>query len=179
MTPHIEGPLSLTRLGGKYPAIIFIIVLIAFVAESQLTQVCYHSSFYSLPLSHSLHKYVQSTLHFRQPFFLLCVFFFHKHSFTRFHLTDILPSFVVHTAFALIFPLHLLFLVLTVPVSVESLLAGLSLAVKVHFSPNNQDLLTTLRSPFPHVHFLKLIALLTLALSIPSVLWFVSVSLSP
>ncbi|KAI0257110.1 hypothetical protein BJV78DRAFT_11161 [Lactifluus subvellereus] len=139
MSLHAEQSFSLPRLGGKSAVVLFIVVLIAFVVESQLTQ------------------YVQSTLHFRQPFFLF---------------------YVVHSTFALIFPLHLLFLVFTTPVSLEPLLAGLSLAIKIHYAPGDQQHLTTLRSPFPHVRFLKLVALLTLGYNCPSLIWFISVSLS-
>ncbi|KAI0308234.1 hypothetical protein B0F90DRAFT_138893 [Multifurca ochricompacta] len=140
MTQSPERLLSLPRLGGKSTVIIFVLTLIAFVVESQLTQ------------------YVQSTLHYRQPFFLF---------------------YIVHSSLALTFPLHLLFLILTTSLSAESLLAGLSLAIKLHFAPNDQSHLTTVRSPFPYFRFLKLIAFLTLGVTIPALLWFVSVSLSP
>jgi hypothetical protein len=88
-------------------------------------------------------------------------------------------SYIVHSAFALIFPLHLLFLVLTMPVSLEALLAGLSLAIKFHYAPSDQNHLATLQSPFPRSRILRLITFLTLGITIPSLLWFVSVSLSP
>jgi drug/metabolite transporter (DMT)-like permease len=116
------------------------LTLIAFVVESQLTQ------------------YVQSTLHFRQPFFLF---------------------YIVHSSFAITFPLHLIYLVLTTSASLESLLAGLSLAVKIHFAPSVKSRLATLRSRFPYGRFFRLTAFLTFGLNLPSLLWFVSVSLSP
>ncbi|KAI9509081.1 hypothetical protein F5148DRAFT_978903 [Russula earlei] len=137
-TPSGHSPYP--RLGGKSAVILFVVTLVAFVVESQLTQ------------------YVQSTLHFRQPFFLF---------------------YVVHSSFALTFPLHLLYLVLTTSASLESILAGLSLAVKIHFAPSDQSPVATLRSPFPYVLLFRLSAFLTLGLTLPSLLWFVSVSLSP
>jgi len=135
-----DRALSLPRLGGKSAVVLFIVTLIGFVVESQLTQ------------------YVQSTLHYRKPFFLF---------------------YVVHSSFAATFPLHLLYLVLTTSASLESILAGLSLAVKVHLAPSRQGPIATLRSPFPYAHFLRLVTYLTFGLTAPSLLWFVSVSLSP
>ena len=84
-------------------------------------------------------------------------------------------SYIVHSSIAIIFPLHLLYLVLTTSASLESLLAGLSLAVKIHFAPSNTGRLAT----FPYGRFLRLTAFLTFGLNFPSLLWFVSVSLSP
>ncbi|KAH9964298.1 hypothetical protein BC827DRAFT_68977 [Russula dissimulans] len=140
MALQSERALSLPHLGGKSAVILFITTLIAFVVESQLTQ------------------YVQSTLHFRRPFFLF---------------------YIVHSSFALTFPLHLLYLVLTTSASLESILAGLSLAVKIHFAPSGQGRVATLRSPFPYARFLRLVAYLTFGLTVPSLLWFASVSLAP
>ena len=85
----------------------------------------------------------------------------------------------MHSTFILIFPLHLLYLVLTTSASLESLLAGLFLAVKIQFAPSDQNYLVTLRSPFPYTRFLRLLAFLTLGVTLPALLWFVSVSLSP
>jgi len=101
---------------------------------------------------------VQSTLHFRQPFFLF---------------------YIVHSSFVLTFPLQLIYLVLTTSACLESLIAGLSLAIKIQFAPTGQNHLVTLRSPFPYTRFLRLTAFLTLGLTLPSLLWFASVSLAP
>lgn len=139
MTTQPDHSFTLPR-GEKSAFVIFILTLVAFVLESQLTQ------------------YVQSTLQYRQPFFIF---------------------YTVHSAFAFTFPLHLLSLLLTAPVSVESLLTGLSLAIKIHFTPGEQSHHATLQSPFPRFRFLRLIAFLTLGVTIPALLWFISVSLSP
>ncbi|KAF8274067.1 hypothetical protein EI94DRAFT_1768923 [Lactarius quietus] len=125
---------------GKSAVIIFILTLVAFVLESQLTQ------------------YVQSTLQYRQPFFIF---------------------YIVHSAFAFTFPLHLLSLRLTEHVSLGPVLEGLSLAIKIHFAPSEQSHHAILKSPFPRSRFLLLIAFLTLGVTIPALLWFISVSLSP
>jgi len=140
MSPHTVRSSSLPHTGGKTAIVLFILTLIAFVVESQLTQ------------------YVQSTLHYRQPFFIF---------------------YIVHSSFAIIFPLHLLYLVLTTSASLESLLAGLSLAVKIHFAPIDKSRLAILQSTFPYGRLLRLTAFLTVGLTLPSVLWFISVSLSP
>ena len=95
-------------------------------------------------------------------------------------LSHICPhSYVVHSSFALTFPLHLLYLVLTSSASLESILAGLFLAVKIHFAPTDQNHRVTLQSPFPYVRFFRLVAFLTIGVTLPALLWFVSVSLSP
>jgi hypothetical protein len=88
-------------------------------------------------------------------------------------------SYIVHSSFALTFPLQLIYLVLTTSASLESLIAGLSLAIKIQFAPTGQNHLVTLRSPFPYTRFLRLTAFLTLGLTVPSLLWFASVSLAP
>ena len=88
-------------------------------------------------------------------------------------------SYIVHSAFAFTFPLHILSLLLTEQISVESVLEGLSLAIKIHFAPSELSHHTILRSPFPRFRFLLLIALLTLGVTVPALLWFISVSLSP
>lgn len=80
---------------------------------------------------------------------------------------------------AIIFPLHLLYLVLTTSASFESLLAGLSLAIKIHFTPSEKSRLSTLQSTFPYGRFLRLTTLLTIGINLPALLWFISVSLSP
>jgi len=135
-----ERALSLPHLGGKSVVVLFTITLIASVVETQLAQ------------------YVQSTLHFRKPFFLF---------------------YVVHSSFVLIFPLHLLCLVFTTSASLESILAGLSLAIKTHFAPSGQGPITTLWSLFPYARFLRLVACLTFGFTVPTLLWFASISLSP
>lgn len=140
MSPPAERSPSLSHTGGKTAVVLFILTLIAFVVESQLTQ------------------YVQSTLRYRQPFFIF---------------------YIVHSTFAIIFPLHLLYLVLTTSASLESLLTGLSLVVKIHFAPVDKSRLAIVQSTFPYGRFLRLTAFLTVGITLPAVLWFISVSLSP
>ncbi|KAH9065720.1 hypothetical protein EDB87DRAFT_1555120 [Lactarius vividus] len=140
MTLQPDRSFALPRLGGKSALIIFILTLVAFVLESQLAQ------------------YVQSTLQYRQPFFIF---------------------YIVHSAFAFTFPLHLLSLLFTADTPVDSVLEGLFLAIKIHFAPSEQNYHTLLQSPFPRFRLLLLIAFLTVGVTIPALLWFISVSLSP
>ncbi|KAN0111630.1 hypothetical protein V8E52_008368 [Russula decolorans] len=139
----VRSPSLPHSTGGKTAIVLFILTLIAFVVESQLTQ------------------YAQSTLLYRQPFFIFNC------------------TYIVHSSFAIIFPLYLLYLVLTTSASLESLLAGLSLAVKIHFAPIDKSRLAILQSTFPYGRLLRLTTFLTAGLTLPSVLWFISVSLSP
>jgi hypothetical protein len=88
-------------------------------------------------------------------------------------------SYTVHSSFATIFPLHLIYLLLTTSASLESLLAGVSLAVKIHFAPVDKSRLAILQSTFPYGRLFRLTAFLTVGLTLPALLWFISVSLSP
>jgi len=85
--------------------------------------------------------------------------------------------YVVHSTFAVIFPIHLLYLLVTTGYSTRNLLAGLSSAIKEHLSP--LDSVRTSRSqPFPRHKFLVLILALTAGVSCPALLWFASITLA-
>ncbi|KAI0052866.1 hypothetical protein FA95DRAFT_1171878 [Auriscalpium vulgare] len=139
MAAH-DRHLDLPPLGGKSAVILFAFTLVAFVAESQLTQ------------------YVQSNLAYRQPFFLF---------------------YIVHSSFSVLFPLHICFIAISTRTSVRSLFAGLIFAVKTQFVTAQRDVATIHHAPFPLFRFAKLIALLTIGATVPALLWFASVSLSP
>ena len=62
-TPHI---------GGKLAFVIFVLTLLAFVIESQLTQVALLFCLLQFTLNPVSVQYVQTTLGYRQPFFILC-----------------------------------------------------------------------------------------------------------
>ncbi|KAF8905564.1 hypothetical protein CPB84DRAFT_1771726 [Gymnopilus junonius] len=125
-TPHVDGRLAVG---------LFVFTLLAFVAESQLTQ------------------HVQTTLAYRQPFFLF---------------------YLVHSSFSLIFPLHLLYLLATTDYTTVSLLRGLSLAIANHLAPGQKS--TSYR--FPRAKFIRLILGCTLGITCPALLWFIAVSLA-
>ena len=61
------------RLGGKSALLVFILVLVAFVVESQLTQVSPTQRFGSVTHNLIPRQYVQGTLKYRQPYFLMYV----------------------------------------------------------------------------------------------------------
>ena len=61
------------RLGGKSAFLVFILVLAAYVVESQLTQVSSGREISSDVHNLILRQYVQATLKYRQPYFLMYV----------------------------------------------------------------------------------------------------------
>ncbi|KAF5356042.1 hypothetical protein D9756_003748 [Leucocoprinus leucothites] len=125
------------QLGGKPAVILFIATLLGFTIESQLTQ------------------YVQTNLHYRQPFFIF---------------------YLVHSSFAIIFPLHFLFLAATTKYTITGLLSGLQLAITNHLSPNSTD--SSGSRAFPKLKFTWLIVALTIGITLPAVLWFGAISLA-
>ncbi|VDB84944.1 unnamed protein product [Peniophora sp. CBMAI 1063] len=118
---------------------LFVFMLLGFVVESELTQ------------------YVQTSLGYRQPFFLF---------------------YVVHSAFIAIFPAHFLYLVLIRRHSPRALLTGLSQAIKGHLAPKGTKRASALTGPFPSYKFFRLAALCTLGATVPALLWFGSISLA-
>ncbi|KAJ7293558.1 hypothetical protein C8J57DRAFT_1043403 [Mycena rebaudengoi] len=110
---------------------LFACTLVAFVAESQLTQ------------------YLQTNLGYRQPFFIF---------------------YLVHSSFAVIFPLHLLYLTATTKYSAAALCNGVTVALANHLAPQQRA--------FPRYQFLRLILALTVGLTYPGLLWFAAISLA-
>ncbi|KIY64193.1 hypothetical protein CYLTODRAFT_425432, partial [Cylindrobasidium torrendii FP15055 ss-10] len=95
-------------------------------------------------------QYVQTTLGFRKPFFIF---------------------FVVHSAFAIIFPLHVLYLKVASTSSTTSLLRSLSLALREQMRvPSN--------ARFPTARFISLIMVLMVACNLPGMLWFAAVTMA-
>lgn len=132
------------QLGGRYAIGLFILSLLAFVVETQLTQ------------------YVQTNLGFRRPYFLF---------------------YVVHSAFAVMLPLHFAFLMVSSKESPRALWAGLMVALKEHLYPH-ESLTATSASriathPFRTRRFALLLGLLTIGATAPGLLWFCAVTLAP
>ncbi|PPQ63790.1 hypothetical protein CVT24_004332 [Panaeolus cyanescens] len=123
------------HLGGKTAVVLFIFVLLAFVIESELTQ------------------YVQTTLNYRQPFFLF---------------------YIVHSSFSIIFPLHLLYLLATTDYTTVSLCKGLAIAITKHLDPAQKSI----NPRFPHRKFIRLTLIMTMGITCPALLWFAAVSLA-
>lgn len=80
-------------------------------------------------------------------------------------------SYVVHSSFALIFPLHALYLVLFHGYSAASLRDILFWVITDHLAP--QDL-----TKFPLVPFLRLASVCTLGITLPALLWYAAISLT-
>ncbi|GLB36132.1 hypothetical protein LshimejAT787_0304200 [Lyophyllum shimeji] len=123
------------HLGGSLAIALFVATLLAFVLESQLTQ------------------YVQTTLGYRQPFFLF---------------------YVVHSTFLIIFPLHFLYLTVFRNFSASSLRNGLSVAIADHLAPLEQS--GSIKSP--RLLFLRLALGCTAGVTLPALLWFAAISLA-
>ncbi|KAH0590764.1 hypothetical protein J132_05461 [Termitomyces sp. J132] len=97
-----------------------------------------------------LTQYVQTILGYRQPFFLL---------------------YVVHSSFALIFPLHALYLILFQGYSAASLRDLLCLLITDHLAPSSP-------TKFPFFPFLRLALMCTLGLTLPALLWYTAITLA-
>lgn len=83
-------------------------------------------------------------------------------------------SYIVHSSFSIIFPLHLLYFLVTTKHTASSLLKGLALAISIHLAPGQKY--AAFR--FPVARFLRLALALTVGITIPALLWFAAVSLS-
>ncbi|KAF8974052.1 hypothetical protein BDZ97DRAFT_1778191 [Flammula alnicola] len=130
-----SAALATPHVGGRLAVGLFIFTLLAFVAESQLTQ------------------YVQTNLGYRQPFFLF---------------------YLVHSSFAIIFPLHLLYLLATTNYTAVSLLKGLAFAISNHLEPGQKSR----GFQFPRAKFIRLVLGLTVGITCPALLWFLAISLA-
>ncbi|KAJ7225533.1 hypothetical protein GGX14DRAFT_420982 [Mycena pura] len=134
MNRRIPAP----EVAPHWSFVIFAFTLVSFVTESQLTQ------------------YLQTTLGYRQPFFIF---------------------YLVHSSFAIIFPLHLLYLAATTKYSAIALCNGLTIALTDHLTPRHQiSRATPLR--FPTWRFLWLVFALTVGITYPALLWFCAISLA-
>ncbi|KAI0094865.1 hypothetical protein BDY19DRAFT_914994 [Irpex rosettiformis] len=135
--PAIEVPSRVSgTLGGKTAGVIFALALFGFVAESELTQ------------------YVQTTLGFRQPYFIF---------------------YCVHSSFFVLFPLHYLYLITVGKQSSVALNRGLRHAFKLHVAPTSFDK----AHKFPVWGLTRLVVFMTIVVSVPALLWFVAVTLAP
>ncbi|KAJ3558818.1 hypothetical protein NM688_g698 [Phlebia brevispora] len=99
-------------------------------------------------------QYVQTNLGFRQPYFVF---------------------YVVHCSFSIMFPLHLIYLAVFSKQSLRPVWAGLLHALKEHIAATRFDKM----SAFPTWGFLRLAIILSVAMSVPALLWFVAVTLAP
>ncbi|KAG2150027.1 hypothetical protein BD769DRAFT_1410033 [Suillus cothurnatus] len=103
-----------------------------------------------------LTQYVQTTLGYQHSFFLF---------------------YVVHSSFALSFPLHLGYLLLTTYHSPRTLMSGLFSVITAQLTSHDPRIANT--SPFPLSRFLVVILIMTAVYSIPALLWFIAVVYAP
>lgn len=99
--------------------------------------------------------------------------------------SETLPSYIVHSSFAVVFPLHLIFLKYTSATPIRAYLEGLSAAFKVHFAKvagkraaadDVED--DDSNASFPTSKLFYLIAWLTVGVSSPALLWFAAITLA-
>ncbi|KAG1783980.1 hypothetical protein EV702DRAFT_1056634 [Suillus placidus] len=103
-----------------------------------------------------LTQYVQTTLGYRHSFFLF---------------------YIVHSSFALSFPLHLGYLLLTTHHSPRALMSGLSSIITAQLTFRDPRIIHSSR--FPLSRFLVVILVMTAIYSIPALLWFIAVVYAP
>jgi len=97
-----------------------------------------------------LTTYIQTQLGFKQPYFLF---------------------YVAHSSFSFVFPLHLLYLVVTTPKSGREYLSDLSTVIHYQFSSNSQRL-------SPRSRTIVIFFMMFMGLTGPGLLWYISVSLT-
>ncbi|TFK57105.1 hypothetical protein OE88DRAFT_1650684 [Heliocybe sulcata] len=125
-----------TRVVRRLAVVLFVVILLAFAIQSQLTQ------------------YVQTTLGYRQPFFLF---------------------YAVHSSLLVMLPLHLLYLVLVTKRSPRYFLAMIR---RTLIRQLRAPISEAHASPFPTQRLVHLILLFTAGISTPALLWYIAVSLS-
>jgi hypothetical protein len=81
---------------------------------------------------------------------------------------------MVHSSFAIIFPLHLLSLVAISGYTLSGLLNGLRMALVSHLSRKSSQV-----SEFPTRRFAYLMAFMLVGVTMPGLLWFAALTLSP
>ncbi|CAE6463421.1 unnamed protein product [Rhizoctonia solani] len=126
---------SYTLSGGSAANAIFVIILFAYVLQTELTQ------------------YVQSSLHFRQPYLLF---------------------YIAHSAFMLVLPAHLFYLKISTGIEPATYLSTLwSIMQTQILAPQS-----TPSSKFSWARYTVFVTLLTAGITCPALLWYASVSLA-
>jgi len=159
-----------SQLGSKLTAFVFTLTLLAFVVESQLTQVCsvlFQRVFYLFYGSMSRPR-CHTPTHIS-----FCRFL---HSLSSISLT-FFPSYLVHSCFIISLPCHLLYLTQTTGRPASDFIKGLKLAIIDHFSPR-RSVGSLEVAKFPLYKFLCVVVALTAAVTFPALLWFAAMTLS-
>jgi len=82
-------------------------------------------------------------------------------------------SYIVHSTFSIIFPLHLLYILATTQYTLSALWAGIYTAISTHLLPKTASFN---QRDFPTAKLCTLVAFLTTGVTIPALLWFAAVS---
>jgi hypothetical protein len=91
-----------------------------------------------------------------------------------------LYSYIVHSSFILLFPLHLGYLLLTTHHSFGTLLSNLSSTISTQLTSRGfQESRTIHSSQFLLSRFLVVVLIMTALYSIPALLWFIAVVYAP
>ncbi|CAE6434053.1 hypothetical protein ACGC1H_001447 [Rhizoctonia solani] len=126
---------SYTLSGGSAANVVFVTILFAYVLQTELTQ------------------YVQSSLHFRQPYLLF---------------------YIAHSAFTLVLPVHLFYLKCSTGTSPSTYLSTLWDIMQTQIlAPQS-----TPSSKFSWARYAIFVSLLTIGITCPALLWYASVSLA-
>jgi hypothetical protein len=91
------------------------------------------------------------------------------------NLCSLHASYIVHSAFAIMCPLHFLFLMITSKDSLRATYKGLYFALTEHISATRFDQ----PREFPLWGFIFLVVILAISIAVPALLWFVAVTLAP
>lgn len=160
-----------SSLGGKWAVVLFVLALLAFVVESQFTQVRFLLSRLTTLLSEVLQTVCPN--YTGVPAALFCIVCLASYpSYSR---ANNVSSYCVHSAFAIMFPLHYLYLVIVKRQSPAALKRGLRHALQQHVAPTILDT----AEEFPTWGLTRLVVILSIIVSIPALLWFIAVTLAP
>jgi hypothetical protein len=80
---------------------------------------------------------------------------------------------MVHSSFMIIFPLHLLYLITMAGHNLSGLLSGLCIALAFHLT--NSPTTPT----FPWRRFVYLLTFMLIGVTLPGLLWFAAITMSP
>jgi len=86
-------------------------------------------------------------------------------------------SYIVHSSFAVMLPLHFAMLAITSEAPLRTIWAGLVYALRQHLGTKPTPISAS--PPFPKWRFVRFLLPLTAGATIPGLLWFIAISLAP
>lgn len=164
-------------LDGKSAVILFMVTLLGFTIESQLTQVGHPGlliSDDSLMTMSSMFRLIYTIVNHSS----YCTILFS--TVVQCNWPCRLLSYIVHSSLSSIFPLHLLYLSATTNHTISGLLSRLHLVIINHLSSESNSG-SSRHGPksFPKLKLTLLIMALTIGISLPAFLWFAAIPLAP